>query len=95
MAVDCESFAVDLSAYFDGELDAREAAAVSEHLSGCGACRSKLEKMRLLREALHRSGSAALPEDRLIEDLMRALRRPDAPGGGAMPGAPPRATRGR
>lgn len=48
----CERFAVDLSAYFDGELDGAELVAVEQHLSGCGACTEKLEKLNKLRVAM-------------------------------------------
>lgn len=98
MMRDCESFAVDLSAYFDDELDAKETALVEEHLSGCAACQGNLAKMRRLRDALHRSSGPAGPASRLVEDLMRALKGEDGPGGGNRPGSPaggPRTSRGR
>jgi hypothetical protein len=81
MSGDCEKFAVDLSAYFDDELSAEEAAVVKAHVDGCQRCRADLDKMKGLRSALNSSGGAPVPEQRLIQDLMRALRQPDGQGG--------------
>jgi anti-sigma factor RsiW len=74
----CEQYAIDLSAYFDEELEPAEAAAVKAHLEGCARCRVELERMRGLRQALNRTGAAALPERRLLQDLMRALGQPES-----------------
>ena len=74
MSGECDRIAVDLSAYFDEELDPGEAAAVKAHLDGCARCRAQLDKMRGLRRALNSSSAATLPEHRLLKDLMRALQ---------------------
>jgi len=98
MSGECEKFAVDLSAYFDDELGAEEATAVKAHLTGCARCRADLDKMRGLRDALHHTGDTAVPEKRLIQDLMRALQRPagqDARGPGEAGRRGPNLTRGR
>ena len=42
----------DLSAYIDGRLSAREAAAVESHLASCGTCPAELEGLRLASQAL-------------------------------------------
>lgn len=98
MSGECEQFAVDLSAYFDGELPPDEAAAVKAHVDGCARCRADLNKMRGLRAALQRTGAAAAPEKRLIQDLMRTLQRPEGQDGGRLGdgiGRGPAFTRGR
>lgn len=93
----CDRFAVDLSAYFDDELDPAEAAAVKAHVDGCARCRAELDKMRGLRNALNRTGEAALPERRLLQDLMRALSQPESQKSGGLTTGErgPGVTRGR
>ncbi|HUJ74443.1 MAG TPA: zf-HC2 domain-containing protein [bacterium] len=50
---DCGQIAVDLSAYFDGELAGRSKAAVELHLSTCEACRKRLAGMAQIHHALN------------------------------------------
>jgi anti-sigma factor RsiW len=49
----------DVTAYFDGELDADRTAAVLRHVRGCWGCSGDLETLRMLRAALRRR--AAVP----------------------------------
>ena len=100
MKSECEKLAVELSAYFDKELNGAQAAAVEAHLAGCADCRGDLEKMTRLRNALHDSGTRAAPETRLLQDLMQALRRPERNDGRELfeigrNGPPPSTIRGR
>jgi len=44
--VNCTKTRTELSAYIDGELGARETAAVKSHLTGCAECRRELEELR-------------------------------------------------
>ena len=48
----CSKFSVDLSAHFDGELEAEEEHALKSHLEGCERCRANLEKMRKIRSVM-------------------------------------------
>lgn len=52
MASACKSFQLLLSAYADGEADAKERAQVDLHLSGCADCRARLEDLKALSQAV-------------------------------------------
>jgi len=75
----CEPFSADLSAYFDGELDGADGAALELHLSACEACRRKLDQMRSLRSAMTRL-AAATPRGASVLDLLKAEMRKEAAG---------------
>lgn len=83
----CREYAVDLSAYFDGELEEPERAELEAHLADCQGCRHDLEKMGRLRQAMtamrpprqQRSG-------RLLRDLMRSLDEAGERGEAPAPG---------
>ena len=47
----CAEMAVDLSAYFDGELTPDERAGVEAHLDDCVACQEALKAMGRLHDA--------------------------------------------
>ena len=53
MSDGCKSYAVDLSAYFDGELEGVDAERIRVHLETCAACQDTLLRLRKLRSALH------------------------------------------
>ena len=74
---ECEAIAVDLSAYYDGELEEERTAAVEAHLSDCAACRSQLDKMSKLSNALHAIGNLDAPKRPLVEELLRELDKED------------------
>jgi anti-sigma factor RsiW len=44
----CKSYQLLLSAFADGEVDAKERALVELHLSGCADCRARLEDLKAL-----------------------------------------------
>jgi anti-sigma factor RsiW len=70
----CEQLAVDLSAYFDGELGDAERNAVEQHVSECDACTDKLENLKKLRNAM---SNLAIPTSRrgsVLEMLKAELR---------------------
>ncbi len=75
----CERFAVDLSAYFDGELDGPELAAVEKHLGGCNACTEKLEKLKKLRAAMSGLSTPASRRSSVLNLLRSELRGDGAP----------------
>jgi anti-sigma factor RsiW len=67
---------MELSAYFDNELDAAETAQVKQHLEHCAVCRKKLEGMQRLRDgfaqlAMHR----VAPRRSILQGLLRLLTR--------------------
>lgn len=57
----CTDIREELSAYLDGDLDARRAGEIRLHLERCGACRSELELLRLTVGALRRLPELAPP----------------------------------
>src|SRR5271170_3254691 len=76
-----------LHAYFDGELDALDAAAFESHLETCAECRTALEGLKTLRSALR----AELPDERapaaLAARINAALDRETTALAGAAGGA--------
>ncbi len=48
----CKSFQLLLSAYADGEVDARERAQVELHLSACPDCKARLEDLKALSQVI-------------------------------------------
>jgi len=48
-------------AYFDGELDANEAASLEQHLGGCAGCQALLADLERTREALRRAPRTRAP----------------------------------
>jgi len=57
MNMECQSWAADLSAYSDDELDETAASALEAHLDGCADCRRELARTRKLKSLLN----AAVP----------------------------------
>ncbi len=51
--------------------------AVEAHLSDCAACRSQLDKMAKLSNALHANGYLGAPKRPLVEELLRELDKED------------------
>ena len=66
-----------LSAYLDGELLSREAAAVQEHLMECPACREEYERLRITKGLL-----GALPVADPPAEFWTAVRAPRSEGVG-------------
>jgi anti-sigma factor RsiW len=74
----CEQLSMELSAYFDGELDGQERAAVELHLSECEICSAKLDQMKKLRRAM--TGlSATMPRGGSVLDMLKAELRAKQP----------------
>jgi len=68
----CSKFSVDLSAHFDGELDAEEEHALQSHLEGCDQCRANLEKMRKIRSAMSGFGKGGSRGPGSVLESLRA-----------------------
>lgn len=71
----CREVRAALSAYLDGELDARLAGEIRAHLEGCAGCRSELDLQRLTVGALQRLPE--LPPPAAILACVRARLRPE------------------
>jgi len=56
-----EEIRENVSAFFDGELDDRQAAEIRAHLENCAECRRYLEELRAASGALKKEGRAKLP----------------------------------
>jgi anti-sigma factor RsiW len=61
-----------LHAYFDGELPAAEAAALTRHVEGCADCRAALAQLEAARGALRRFAGVQAPQP-LRASILRAL----------------------
>jgi len=76
----CAPFEADLSALVDGELDPGREAEVREHLSGCAACRERLEALCDVDLALASIAVPPVPaglRERLGERIARDAAAPD------------------
>ena len=69
---DCSKYNTLISASVDGELGIDEKAQLEEHLRSCGQCRSYLEMMRRMSEAMH--DSAEEPPEKLSEWIMADVK---------------------
>jgi anti-sigma factor RsiW len=78
----CKSYQMLLSAYADGEVDARGRAQVELHLSGCADCRTRLEDLHALSRAFsdHLEEKAASHDfSHFADEVMRRVT-PERPG---------------
>lgn len=85
MGENCQSFSVDLSAFFDGELEGEELSAIETHLESCTRCAGELEKMRKLSGAIHRASEGSPVRRPLFQEIMSRLGEEenlDEPGRG-------------
>ena len=73
MSKGCKTYAVDLSAYFDGELEGDAAERVRTHLGGCEDCREALARLGTLRTALHTLSRPSRPGRSILGDLKAKL----------------------
>ncbi len=72
----CEAMAMDLSAYFDNELDAAQAAQVKQHLAHCAVCRNKLAGMQRMRDGFSQlADHRVAPRRSILYSLLKLLTR--------------------
>lgn len=78
----CTSFQMLLSAYADGEVDARERGQVELHLSGCAECRARLEDLKALSSAVPAALMAQAEQMDFsgFADKVMARVTPESPG---------------
>jgi anti-sigma factor RsiW len=69
----CREYAVDLSAYFDGELDAQASRSMETHLTSCADCRDTLDKFKALRGALTALSRPPGRTRSVLDELRRKL----------------------
>lgn len=74
----CDFARDQLSAYHDGQLDARDKAAVEGHLAQCGDCRRELEEVRSASRLVQSLGRARAPEW-LAKNIQDEIARSAAP----------------
>jgi anti-sigma factor RsiW len=81
MGKGCKAYAVDLSAYFDGELEGAPLQAMETHLAACEGCRDTLQRLARLRSALHAMTRPTGRRGRsVLEDLKARLADEDPDG---------------
>ncbi|MGC4115025.1 MAG: zf-HC2 domain-containing protein [Myxococcales bacterium] len=78
----CKSFQMLLSAYADGEVDAKERSQVELHLSGCSDCRTRLADLKAMSESLsaHLMAQAEQVDFSKFADQVMAKVTPEQPG---------------
>jgi len=78
----CKSFQMLLSAYADGEVDAKERAQVELHLGGCAECRTRLEDLKALAHVIpeHLMAQAEAMDFSHFADQVMAKVTPEGPG---------------
>jgi anti-sigma factor (TIGR02949 family) len=75
----CEGFAIQLSAYVDGELEELGVAGVEAHLKECPACARRVEGERRLRTAFRTHLSPVRAPEQLRADVREAIARARPP----------------
>ncbi len=74
MSEGCKSYAADLSAYFDGELEADEQQRIEAHLADCAECQDTLQRLRKLRGALNALSRPPRRHGSILQDLQARLK---------------------
>lgn len=77
MSKGCKRYAVDLSAYFDGELEGDALTDLERHLDRCEGCRDTLQRLRKLRNALHALARPPRRQHSILDDLKARMEEAD------------------
>lgn len=85
MSKGCKSYAVDLSAYFDGELEGDSLERMERHLDGCEGCRDTLERLGKLRSALHSLARPPRRRNSILDELKARMEEEEDPPKGDDP----------
>src|SRR5277367_2258105 len=67
-----------LHAYVDNELGVERSLEVRAHLASCARCREDFEKLRTLRDVLHRTLKPAEPSPAFLKKLRQSVRKGDS-----------------
>jgi anti-sigma factor RsiW len=70
----CDQLSVDLSAYFDGELEGVAREQMEAHLRGCEACSHKLDSFTRLRVAMTGLSRSSKSHGSVVDALKAELR---------------------
>ena len=69
----CEELSVELSAYYDGELQGVEKENVEQHLRSCKPCQDTLEKMGGISRALTGLAGRSGEKHSMLEEIMNRV----------------------
>ena len=73
-AIVCRQAVALMTAYLDGELDARDRARLESHLADCPHCSEYLAQLRVTVDALGHVDVDELPDD-AVDDLVELYRQ--------------------
>jgi anti-sigma factor RsiW len=85
----CKTYEVELSAYFDGELEGAALQRMEAHLAGCAGCRDTLQRLGKLRKALLAMAKPPRRRRSILEDLQARLAEEGAEEAAEEPEQPP------
>ncbi len=69
----CEKYSVELSAYFDGELEGEELTIMEGHLETCEGCRHSLGRLKKLHGALTSLSAPPLRQRSVLAEIKSKL----------------------
>ena len=75
MSKECKSYSVDLSAYFDGELEGEALEKMQIHLKGCKDCKQKLDKFGKLHNAMAGLSGPSRQGRSILDDIKAKLEQ--------------------
>lgn len=73
MQKNCKQYSVELSAYFDEELEDQELLDMEAHLRDCDDCRQGLKKLKKLHSALSSLSKPPIHRRSVLDDLKAKL----------------------
>ena len=73
----CESYSLNLSAYFDGELRGGEARMLEAHLETCSDCRQTLADYNTIRRGMIAMSTHTGTKRSLASDIMTSMDKDD------------------
>lgn len=73
MSNGCEKHSIDLSAYFDGELEGEELTIIVGHLETCEGCRNSLGRLKKLHGALTSLSAPPLGQRSILAEIKSKL----------------------
>lgn len=71
---------MELSAYFDGELEGDSLKEVEAHLTNCEECQQRLEKMKKISRAVSSLVDKRLENKSFVEEIMAKVEEEEAMG---------------
>ena len=69
----CEKYSVELSAFFDGELESEEKSIMEAHLETCEGCRHSLGRLKQLHGALASLSAPPLRQRSILDEIKSKL----------------------